>query len=82
MNRLIRTSEDFGQYWEELSGEWSRSDCKVHFAMTRDMYAEMREYSYVSAWMEKLKCEAKKSVQKAQAFKKKSASTNSHSILS
>ena len=71
MNRLIGESEDVGRRWEELSGEWDPSDSKVIFGMIRDVYVEMREFSFVSAWMEKWKCEAKKSVQKAQAFRKK-----------
>ena len=75
MNRLIGESEDVGRRWEELSGEWDPSDSKVIFGMIRDVYVEMREFSFVSAWMEKWKCEAKKSVQKAQAFRKKNQQT-------
>ena len=71
VNRLIGESEDVGRRWEELSGEWDPSDRKVIFGMIRDVYVEMREFSFVSAWMEKWKCESKKSVQKAQAFRKK-----------
>ncbi len=71
MLKLIEESEAVKCSWRGISAEWDSDESQILFTMIVNLWVTMRGFAYASGWMERWKQEAKKSVQKSQALRKK-----------
>ena len=67
----LTNDEDVLFYWTLVSGTWDEEVASALLHMVTELWVTIREFAHVSAWIEKHKQSAKKSLQKSQGVRKK-----------
>ena len=69
----ILDNGDVQHHWNTLTCEWDPKEAQILLTMVTELWVTMRGFSYASAWLERHKAEAKKTVQKSKPLRKKIA---------